>query len=190
MAIAGSINNHAGLIWSIADLLRGDYKQSEYGRVILPLVVLRRLDCVLAPTKQQVLDRLTALKGRVENVGPVLQAITGIEVYNTNRLTLKGILADPAQVAGNLRALIASHAKGEAMDALRVPAPRKVDSPEALISPPASGHRRARRVAMGISLVAVAVAIATIFIQAGTPAALAFPALLALLTWRWQHRGV
>jgi hypothetical protein len=40
-------NNHAGLIWAIADLLRGDYKQSEYGRVILPLVLLRRLDCVL-----------------------------------------------------------------------------------------------------------------------------------------------
>jgi type I restriction enzyme M protein len=102
------INNHAGLIWSIADLLRGDYKQSEYGRVILPLVVLRRLDCVLEPTKKQVLDRLAALQGKLENVGPVLQAITGIEVYNTSRLTLKGILADPAQVAGNLRAWIAA----------------------------------------------------------------------------------
>jgi len=56
------INNHAGLIWSIADLLRGDYKRSEYGRVILPLVVLRRLDCVLEPTKQQVLARLEAVE--------------------------------------------------------------------------------------------------------------------------------
>ena len=54
MTEARQVNNHAGLIWSIADLLRGDYKQSEYGRVILPLVVLRRLDCVLEPTKQQV----------------------------------------------------------------------------------------------------------------------------------------
>lgn len=51
MAIAARINTHKELIWSIADLLRGDYKQSEYGRVILPLVVLRRLDCVLEPTK-------------------------------------------------------------------------------------------------------------------------------------------
>jgi type I restriction enzyme M protein len=50
-----SPNNHAGLIWAIADLLRGDYKQSEYGRVILPLVLLRRLDRVLEPTKVQVL---------------------------------------------------------------------------------------------------------------------------------------
>ena len=56
-------NNHASLIWSIADLLRGDYKQSEYGRVILPLVVLRRLDCVLEPTKQQVLARLAGPRG-------------------------------------------------------------------------------------------------------------------------------
>jgi type I restriction-modification system DNA methylase subunit len=75
LAIVGSVSNHAGLIWAIADLLRGDYKQSEYGRVILPLVVLRRLDCVLEPTKQQVLGRLASLEGRVENVGPILQAI-------------------------------------------------------------------------------------------------------------------
>lgn len=51
--------NHQSLsafIWSVADLLRGDYKQSGYGRVILPFTVLRRLDCVLAPTKQAVLE--------------------------------------------------------------------------------------------------------------------------------------
>ncbi len=108
MVETARINNHAGLIWSIADLLRGDYKQSEYGRAILPLVVLRRLDCVLEPTKPQVLTRLAALQGKLENVGPVLQAITGIEVYNTSRLTLKAILADPAQIAGNLRAWIAA----------------------------------------------------------------------------------
>ena len=63
-------NNHAGLIWAIADLLRGDYKQSEYGRVILPLVLLRRLDCVLEPTKARVLARVQTLT--VQTVGPVL----------------------------------------------------------------------------------------------------------------------
>jgi type I restriction enzyme M protein len=52
---APSINNHVAFIWAVADLLRGDYKQSEYGRVILPLTVLRRLDCVLAPVKGQML---------------------------------------------------------------------------------------------------------------------------------------
>jgi type I restriction enzyme M protein len=70
--------------------------------------VLRRLDCVLEPTKQQVRVRLASLVGRVENVGPILQAITGIEVYNTSPLTLKKILADPSQVAGNLRSWIAA----------------------------------------------------------------------------------
>ena len=72
------LRTHAGFIWSVADKLRGVYKQSEYGRVILPLVVLRRLDCVLDPTKAEVLARHEALEGRVENVGPVLETITGI----------------------------------------------------------------------------------------------------------------
>ena len=48
---------HAEFIWSVADLLRGDYKRSEYGKVVLPLTVLRRLDAVLAPTKDRVLER-------------------------------------------------------------------------------------------------------------------------------------
>jgi type I restriction enzyme M protein len=101
-------NNHAGLIWAIADLLRGDYKQSEYGRVILPLVLLRRLDCVLEPTKPQVLARAKSLAGTVQNVDPILKTVTGIEAYNTSPLTLRRILADPGQVAGNLRAWIAA----------------------------------------------------------------------------------
>jgi type I restriction enzyme M protein len=60
-------------IWSVADLLRGDYKQSEYGKVILPLTVLRRLDSVLEPTKDRVLKRHEELKGRLENVDSVLK---------------------------------------------------------------------------------------------------------------------
>lgn len=53
----GTIRNHAAFSWSVADLFRGDYKPSEYGKVILPLTVIRRLDCVLEPTKQAVLDK-------------------------------------------------------------------------------------------------------------------------------------
>lgn len=64
------VKNHAAFIWSVADLLRGDFKQSEYGRVILPLTVIRRLDCVLAPTKGAVLDRRAALLGRLDNLDP------------------------------------------------------------------------------------------------------------------------
>jgi len=56
---AGKVKELANFIWSVADLLRGDYKQADYGKVILPFTVLRRLDCVLAPTKQKVLDFLT-----------------------------------------------------------------------------------------------------------------------------------
>ena len=101
-----AINNHAGLIWAIADLLRGDYKRAEYQKVILPLVLLRRLDCVLEPTKPQVLARAKTIESEnARNV--VLKTITGVEAYNTTPLTLHRILADPSQVAGNLRAWIA-----------------------------------------------------------------------------------
>ena len=51
-----TIDNHSGFIWSIAEILRGDFKQSEYGKVVLPFVVLRRLDCILADTKAAVLE--------------------------------------------------------------------------------------------------------------------------------------
>ena len=50
----------ANFVWQIAEILRGDFKQSEYGRVILPFTVLRRLDCVLAPTKAEVLKEHAA----------------------------------------------------------------------------------------------------------------------------------
>ena len=74
---SNTIQNHAAFIWSVADLLRGDYKQSEYGKVILPLTVLRRLDCVLEPTKQAVLDRAAQLAGRNHNLDPILQKEAG-----------------------------------------------------------------------------------------------------------------
>jgi type I restriction enzyme M protein len=90
------IRSHAAFIWSVADKLRGVYKQSEYGRVILPLVVLRRLDCVLEPTKADVLARHQALKRRVENVAPVLESVAGEQFYNTNPLDFRRLLDDPA----------------------------------------------------------------------------------------------
>ena len=79
-----STKNHAALIWSVADLLRGDYKQSEYGKVILPLTVLRRLDCVLEPTKGAVLERYAQLKGKVENIDPVLEGVTKEQFFNSH----------------------------------------------------------------------------------------------------------
>ena len=107
-----SIKNHAAFIWSVADLLRGDYKQSEYGKVILPLTVLRRLDCVLAPTKDLVLERAKALKGKVENVEPVLCAAAKEQFYNTSKLDMAKLLDDPTRIAANLRSYIASFSSG------------------------------------------------------------------------------
>src|ERR1039458_10205183 len=81
--MAGStINNHAAFIWSVADLLRGDYKQSEYGKVILPLTVIRRLDCVLEPTKQAVLKKHKQLPDRIENIEMPLQVAAGQQFFN------------------------------------------------------------------------------------------------------------
>jgi type I restriction enzyme M protein len=101
------IKNHASFIWSVADLLRGTYKQSEYGKVILPLTVLRRLDCVLEPTKAKVLDRYTKLKGTIQNVDPVLCSVSGEQFYNVNALDLPRLLDDPSHLSANLRAYIA-----------------------------------------------------------------------------------
>ncbi len=97
-----AIHNHAAFIWSVADLLRGDYKQSEYGKVILPFTVIRRLDCVLEPTKQAVLKKHKQLEGRIENVEPVLQAVADQQFFNTSPLTFTKLLDDPDRIADSL----------------------------------------------------------------------------------------
>ena len=102
-----AINNHAGFIWSVADKLRGVYKPSEYGRVILPLTVLRRLDCVLEPTKDEVLETMAKLPSSLENREPVLQKVAGQPFVNTSRHTFRSLLSDSSNVAGNLRNYIA-----------------------------------------------------------------------------------
>jgi len=107
-----TIKNHAAFIWSVADLLRGDYKQSEYGKVILPLTVLRRLDCVLEPTKAEVLKRAGQLKGRVDNIEPVLEGVTKEQFFNVSKMDFKRLLDDPGQIAGNLRGYIAGFSVG------------------------------------------------------------------------------
>ena len=101
---SAAIKNHAAFIWSVADLLRGDYKQSEYGKVILPLTVIRRLDCVLEPTKAKVL----AIHRQFGDRDPLLRsAADDNQFYNTSVLTLRRILDDSATVADNLAEYIA-----------------------------------------------------------------------------------
>ncbi|MDR7304217.1 type I restriction enzyme M protein [Haloactinomyces albus] len=113
--MSGKHQELAGFIWSVADLLRGDFKQSDYGKVILPLTVLRRLDCVLEPTRVAVLERR---KKAVEEQGikdpdRLLRKTAGYSFYNTSKFTfqrnvegLTSLLADPDQVGKNLRAFI------------------------------------------------------------------------------------
>ena len=112
MSDSAIVKNHAAFIWSVADLLRGDYKQSEYGKVILPLTVLRRLDCVLEPTKAAVLARYAAIKGSIDNIEPVLCSESGEQFYNIHKLDLPRLLDDPNQLAANLRAYIAGFSSG------------------------------------------------------------------------------
>ncbi|QLA80393.1 SAM-dependent DNA methyltransferase [Acidovorax sp. JMULE5] len=92
----------SAFIWSVADLLRGDYKQSDYGKVILPLTVLRRLDCVLETTKPAVLAELAAKQAQDLNPEPFLLRKAGQSFYNTSTLDLKKLLGDPDHIAQNL----------------------------------------------------------------------------------------
>src|SRR5687768_9213599 len=104
--------NLSSFIWSVADLLRGDYKQSEYGKVILPFTVLRRLDCVLEPTKQKVLDQAAKYGGRAENLDPILRSASGEQFFNTSKYDFGKLLAAPDDLADNLRHYIASFSVG------------------------------------------------------------------------------
>ncbi len=102
-----------GFIWSVADLLRGDYKQSEYGKVILPLTVLRRLDCVLEPTKPVVLAKVQELKkSGAGNVEPMLRRAARQPFYNVSPLDFRGLLADPDHIARSLRLYIDAFSPG------------------------------------------------------------------------------
>ncbi len=74
----------SSFIWSVADLLRGDYKQSEYGKVILPFTVLRRLDCVLESTKEAVLAEHADKQKAGINPEPFLLRKAGQSFYNTS----------------------------------------------------------------------------------------------------------
>jgi type I restriction enzyme M protein len=101
--------NHQALssfIWSVADLLRGDFKQSEYGRVILPFTVLRRLDCVLEATKPAVLAEFDAKTKAGLNPEPFLLRKAGQSFFNTSPLELGKLLGDQDHIRQNLYAYV------------------------------------------------------------------------------------
>ncbi|NOU95631.1 N-6 DNA methylase [Paenibacillus sp. LMG 31456] len=94
--------NLSAFIWSVADLLRGDYKQSDYGKVILPFTVLRRLDCVLEATKQVVLDEYKEKMEMGINPDPFLLRKSGQSFYNTSPLDMKKLMGDQDHINENL----------------------------------------------------------------------------------------
>ena len=99
-----NVKESANFIWSIADLLRGDYKQSDYGKVILPLTVLRRLDCVLDATKEEVLKKHEQLKNTgIEDLDALLNRASGYKFHNRSNYTFDKLVADPNNIALNLR---------------------------------------------------------------------------------------
>lgn len=101
-------------IWSICNLLRGPYKRNEYRKVILPLTVLRRFDCLLAPTKAQALITFNEFKSKPESIiRSKMLAATGYPFYNLSRLELRpsgkdinSLLDDPSNLAPNLNSYI------------------------------------------------------------------------------------
>jgi type I restriction enzyme M protein len=98
------LRNHANLIWGIAELLRGDYKQADYGKVILPLVVIRRLDQALEETKGAVVERSAQLRSQgIENVEPALTRVSHQQFFNDSPLSLPQRLGDAPKLSINFR---------------------------------------------------------------------------------------
>ena len=102
-----SFSSTAAFIWSVADLLRGDYKQSDYGKVILPFTLLRRLECVLEPTRADVLAEYQARKDLGIAIDVFLTKKAGQSFYNISRFTISTLLADPTNLRHNLETLVA-----------------------------------------------------------------------------------
>jgi len=98
--------NLSAFIWGVADLLRGDYKQSDYGKVILPFTVLRRLDCVLEPTKEAVLAEKKVREGQGLDPEPFLLRVAGQNFCNTSAMSMKKLMGDQDNIGENLRSYI------------------------------------------------------------------------------------
>jgi len=97
----------ADFIWDICNLIRGPYKRNEYRKVILPLTVLRRFDCILDPTKEAALERYSEYKGKSQSiVDAKVQEVTGVKFYNLSKLDFHKLLDDANQIAPNLNSYI------------------------------------------------------------------------------------
>ena len=101
MTTPKGFQDKVSFVWSVADLLRGDFKPHEYGQVILPFVVLRRLECALEKNKNAVIERHKKLKD-IKDPESILNSVSGHNFYNVSPLDLSKILADPNKVEANL----------------------------------------------------------------------------------------
>ncbi|MGB8347086.1 MAG: class I SAM-dependent DNA methyltransferase [Ktedonobacteraceae bacterium] len=101
-----NFSDKVSFIWSIADLIRDAFKRSKYQDVILPFTVLRRIDCVLQPTKAHVLEVNARWKGKLENLTPQLRNASGYAFYNTSQYDFERLLNDAPNLAANLKAYI------------------------------------------------------------------------------------
>lgn len=95
-------NNNANLVWSIANILRGTYKPAQYGSVILPFTILRRLDCVLEGTKDAVLHEAEAKKDLNIPLDTFLQKASGHSFFNTSKFNFAKLLDDPTNIKANI----------------------------------------------------------------------------------------
>ncbi len=103
MSLGAHVNEKANLIWAIADKLTGVYKPHEYGKVILPLTVIRRFDCILADTKEAVLEKHNSMAPDLPMREVFLKKASGYEFYNTSKYTFETLLDAPDSIETNFR---------------------------------------------------------------------------------------
>ena len=108
MSQPNGFQDKVAFIWKVADKLRGHFKQHEYGSVMLPLLVLRRMDAVLAPTRERVRQVAASFGDKQRGPGEelLLRSTAGVPFYNLSPLDFRGILADPDNAADNLWAYV------------------------------------------------------------------------------------
>ena len=108
-----NFQDRANFIWSLADLLRGDYKQAEYGKVILPFTILRRLDCLLSDTKPTILTQYETIKAQPDEViDKILNSKTGFKYFhNHSKYDFETLLAEPNNIKKNLQNYISGFSK-------------------------------------------------------------------------------
>jgi len=98
-----SHNEIVSFIWQVAEFLRGPYRHNQSKKVLLTFIVLRRLDCVLTPTKEKILAKAKSLKGsKVKNIEPILNRAAGQKFHNKSKFTFERLKADPDNISANL----------------------------------------------------------------------------------------